>query len=233
MVWNHWASTFTSASRSVLQELRSDTSLKVRPQGIDLAVLPAVPLMCESNINSDTSHDDMKKALFRMLPRAIRKWSSDAVEELEQFARNQLGLPPLSKPSRLPSVIFLCKACSRQRSRCPRFGFDEALSHQHLYKEKRQDYQRDNTREMSSYDKFVMGYATHPRDIKVLQVDVTVSRRVENLIRRMGQNPSRVTYDDLRRSAVNVVCGLCSPQDATRMDFEHAVRRSVRFFLHC
>ena len=68
---------------------------------------------------------------------------------------------------------------------------------------------------MSLYDRFLMGHDTHPRDIQVLRVDVKLSRKVEDLIRRMGRNPDRVTY---------VVCGLCPPQ---AMDFEHAVRRRV------
>ena len=69
-----------------------------------------------------------------------------------------------------------------------------------------------------------MGHDTHPRDIQVLRVDVKLSRKVENLIRRMGRNPDRVTYDELRHSTVKVVCGLCPPQ---AMDFEYAVRRRV------
>jgi hypothetical protein len=109
------------------------------------------------------------------------------------------------------------------------FRFDDALTHHHLYEEKRGEEQRGNTHTMSPYDKFkfAMGYDTHPRDIQVLRVDVPVSRRVENLIRRMGQSPIRFTYDELRHSTVKAVCGLCRPQVATRMDFEHAVRRSV------
>jgi hypothetical protein len=192
-------------------------------------MLPVVPLMFESNINYEMSRNNLKE-LLRVLPRAIRKWSSDAVEELEQFARVQLDLSPLSKPSRLPSVIFRCRSCIR---RGRRLRFDEALSHKHLYKEQRNEDQRKNTREMSSYDESVMRYGKHPWNIQVLRVDVPVSRRVENLIRRMGQNPNRVTYDEVRHSTVKVVCGLCRPRVATRMDFEHAVRRRVRFFWHC
>ena len=226
-------SIFTSAYQSIQQDL-SDSSLKVQPRGIDIAMLPAVSSMFESNINSGIGPDNQKKQFLRMLSPAIRKWSSDAVEELEHFAREQLGLPPRSKPSRIPSVIFQCKLCSWRGPRHQRFRFDEALSHHHLYEEKRRR-QRGNTCEMTPYDKFksVMGHDTHPRDIRVLRVDVPVSRRVENLITRMGQNPNRVTYDELRHSTVKVVCGLCPPQVEARVDFEHAVRRSVRFFLHC
>ena len=226
LVRSNRVSTFLSASQSIQLELGNDTSLKVQPRGIDIAMLPAVRSMFESHINSEMSYDNLKKKLFRVLLRAAGKWSSDAVEELEQFAREQLGLSPLSKPSRLPSVIFQCRSCFRGGRRRERLMFDEALSHRHLYKEQRNEEQREDTREMSSYDRFVMMYGTHPRDIQVLRVDVPVSRRVENLIRRMGQNPNRVTYDELRRSTVNVVCGLCRSQAATtRMDFEHAVGR--------
>ena len=177
-------------------------------------MLPAVPSMFERNINSDMSLDSLKKKFSRVLPRAIRKWSSDAVEELEQFSREQLGLSPQSKPSRIPYVIFRCRTCARWGPGSQRFRFDEALSHQHLYKEKSKGGPRGGTREMSLYDRFPMGHDTHPRDIQVLRVDVKLSRRVENLIRRMGRNPDRVTY---------VVCGLCPPA----MDFEYAVRRRV------
>ncbi|KAF8546172.1 hypothetical protein OG21DRAFT_1502041 [Imleria badia] len=232
MAWNHCMDTFTSVSQTVQQELKRDSSLKIQPRGIDIAMLPAVRSVLESNSNSDMSdhnHDDLKKKLFRVLPPAIKKWSSDAVEELEQFAREELSLPPLSKPSRLLSVIFRCKVCSRNFRRHQRLRFDEVLSHHHLYEEKPEG-KSENTGEMALHDTLVMGYHTYHRNIQVLRVDVTVSRRVENLVRRMGQNPSRVTYDELRHSTVKVICGLCRPQVATRMNFEQAVRGSVRFF---
>ena len=206
--------------------------MKVQPRVVDIAMLPPVPSMFESYISSDISHDGLKE-LSRVLPRAIRKWSSNAVEELEQFTRGQLDLSPLSKPSRLPSVIFRCRSCFRRGPRGQRLRFDEALCHHHLY-EKLSKEDRENTGKMTPYDKFVMRDGTHPRDIHVLRVDVPVSRRVENLIRRMGQNPNSVTYDELRYSTVKVVCGLCRPEVAAGMNFEYAVRRRrVRFFLHC
>lgn len=216
--------TFTTTSRSVRQELERDTSLKVQPLDIDIAMLPAVQSMLESALNSDISQDNLEKKLLRVLPRAIRKWSSDAVQELEQVALEQLCLPPSSKPSNLPWVIFRCKA--RSRSCRQRLKFDEALSHDHLYREKREEEgkdKREKTDEISAYDTFIMGFSLRPRNIQGLQIDVTASRRVENLVRRMGQNPSRVTYDELRRSTVEVVCGLCNPKDSMRMNFEDAV----------
>ena len=215
---------FSSACESIDEELRSDTSLKVRPRGIDIAMLPAVRALLESGVDPTADQDGLKKKLLRMLLPAIRKWSSGAVEELELIAREQLDLPPLSKPSHHPCVIFKCKMCSRSVKSQSRLTFDKALSHDHLYTKERED-ERGNGVEMSTYDKLVRRYHMRPRNIRVLQVDVTVSRRVENLIRRMGQNPSRVTDDELRRSTVKVVCGLCRPQVATRMDFDDAVRR--------
>lgn len=214
---------------SLQQELKNDTSLKVQPRAIDVAMLPALRSVLENNSNSDMSdhdYDELKNKLFRVLPPAIRKWSSDVVEELEQFAREQLSLPPLSKPSRLPSVIFRCTVCARSFRHHQRFRFEEVLFHQHLYKEKPKD-DKEYTGEMTLHDKLVMGQRTHPWSIQALRVDVIVSRRVENLIKRMGQNPSRVTYDELRHSTVKVMCGLCRPQVATRMNFEQAVRDSV------
>jgi hypothetical protein len=210
--------------------------MKVQPREIDIVLLPAVELMFKRDIDSDMSHDNLTKKFSRVLPRAIRKWSSDAVEELEQFARDQLGLSPLSTPSRIPSVIFRCRTCSRQGPCGKRLTFDEALFHHHLYDLKHKGLQRGGTREMSSYDQFLteLTHSSRTRDIKVLRVDVTISRKVENLIRRMGQNPDRVTYNELRHSTIKVLCSLCPPQVAS-MDFEHAVRRSVsaRFFLYC
>ena len=107
--------------------------------------------------------------------------------------------------------------------------FDEALHHHHLYEELRKE-DRENTGKMTFYDKFVMRDGTHPRDIHVLQVDVPISRRVENLIRKIGQNPNMVTYGELRRSTVKVVCGLCRPEVATRMNFGYAVRHRCAVF---
>ncbi|KAN0076990.1 hypothetical protein V8E55_010845 [Tylopilus felleus] len=187
MVRKTCMATFTTTSRSVRQELERDTSLKS---------------MLESALNSDISQDNLEKKLLRVLPRAIRKWSSDAVQELEQ---------------------------ARSRSCRQRLKFDEALSHDHLYREKREEEgkdRREKTDEISAYDTFIMGFSLRPRNIQGLQIDVTASRRVENLVRRMGQNPSRVTYDELRRSTVEVVCGLCNPKDSMRMNFEDA-------FQHC
>lgn len=228
MVRHNGHTTFAGVFSYIQETLRSDTSLKVRPREIDIANLPAVRSVLESYLNSDVSQDGLEKKLPRVLPRAIRKWSSNAVQELEQLAREQLCLPPLSKPSCLSWVIFLCKACSRNCRQ--RLMFDEALSHHHLY---RATYREDKhtRKEIGEYDKFIMEYPTHPWNIQDLRVDVKVSRRVENLVRRMGQNPSRVTYDELCYSTVEVVCGLCNSQAATRMDFGVAVCRSVRVFL--
>ena len=225
MVQSIRATAFISASTRFCM-FRHDTSLKVQPRGIDVAMLPPVPSMFESHINSDMGYDDLKKKLSRVLPRAIRKWSSNAVEELEQLAREQLDLSRLSKPSRLPFVIFQCRSCFRRGPRRQRLRFDEALHHHHLYEELRKE-DRENTGKMTFYDKFVMRDGTHPRDIHVLRVDVPISRRVENLIRKIGQNPNMVTYGELRRSTVKVVCGLCRPEVATRMNFGYAVPSQV------
>lgn len=216
---------FSAVLPNIQEELKRDTSIKVQPSWLDIAMLPAVRSVVESNINLDATcdSDDLKKKFARVLPSAIKKWSSNTVEELEQFARKQLGLPPLSKPSCFPSVIFRCKVCRH------RFGFDEALSHQHLYKERHAGDRPEINCNMTPYDKLLIHHHVHPRNTQVLRVDVTISRRVENLVRRIGQNPSRITYQELRHSTVKVVCGLCRPDVATRMNFEHAVRRIVQF----
>lgn len=191
---------------------------------IDIATLPAVRSVVESNINSNMSHDDLKTKFFRVLHLAMRKWSSNAVEELEQFARKELALPPLLKPSYLPSVIFRCRVCHR------RLRFDKALSHLHLYNTKSK--RPKNIRTMSAYDQYLIGCDIHPRNLQVLRVDITVSRRVENLVRRIGQNPNRITYHKLCHSTVRVICGLCRPEVATSMNFARAVCRIVQFVLH-
>ncbi|KAF8557232.1 hypothetical protein OG21DRAFT_1482329 [Imleria badia] len=232
-VWKRCKNMFTSISLSALQELRSDT-LMVQPRLIDIAMSPAVRSVLEGrtiSYMSDDDDDDLKKKLFHVLPPAIRKWSSDAVEELEQFAREELNLPRSSKPSRLPSVIFRCQVCFPNFRRHQRFSFEEALSHHHLHKAKSEDDDREHIGEMSFYDKYVMGCRTYPRNIQALRVDVPASRRVDNLVRRMGQNPSRVTHDELRHSTVKAVCGLCRPQVATRMNFEQAFNHCVNTHL--
>ena len=105
-------------------------------------------------------------------------------------------------------AFFLCKACSRNHHL--RLRFDEALSHHHVYKDKHEEDEVEETGEMSVYDRLLMWYDTHPRDIQTLRVDVTASRGVENLIERMGQNPSKVTYDELSldyQSGMRLVSG--------------------------
>ena len=224
--------TFESVSLGIHEERRSDTPLKVQPRWIDIVMTPAARLVLESDISFDTNVEVLETKFLRVLPPAIRKWNSDAVEKLEQLAREKLGLPPRSKPHCLPSVIFRCKACVREKSKSrQRLVFDNALSHHHLYQDRRKEDQREDTDEMSPFDKLVMRCRTYARNIHVLRVDVAASGRVENLIRRIGQNPNRVTYEELCRSTVKVVCGLCQPHAATRLDFELAVRRIVRFFL--
>ncbi|KAG8217806.1 hypothetical protein J3R82DRAFT_5970 [Butyriboletus roseoflavus] len=214
---------FGSVLVSIQQALGGDTSLKVRPSWIDVAMLPAVRSLVESN-NPDMSYDDLKTKFSRVLPPAIRKWSSNAVEELEQLARKELGLLPLSKPSCLPSIIFRCKVCHH------RFRFDNALSHQHLYKEKRKEPK--NICEMSPYDKLLIRHDIHPRNTQVLRVDFTVSRRVENLVRRVGQNPSRVTYHELCHSTVKVYVTLLNSFYITdgypTLQFEHCLNTHLR-----
>ncbi|KAI9571240.1 hypothetical protein HD554DRAFT_2169086 [Boletus coccyginus] len=228
LFWRHCMSTFNSVSLRIYQEHRSDTPLKVQPRWIDIVMAPAARLVSESNINLDTNIEALQKKFLRVLPAAIRKWSSDAVEKLEQLARDQLGLPPLSKPYCHPSVIFRCKACVRENSKNPRLRFDDALSHHHLYRDRLQvqEEKKEDTDEMTSFDKLVKRCGTYGRNIHVLRVDVAASGRAENLIRRIGQNPSRVTYEGLCRSTVKVVCSLCRPTVATRLDFKDA-------FKHC
>jgi len=225
--------TFDSVSLRTHEGHRHDTSLKVQPRWIDIVMTPAARMVLESNINFDTNVEVLKKKFLRVLPAAIRTWRSDAVEKLEHLAREQLGLPPRSKPHCLPSVIFRCKVCVRENSKSRgRLRFGKALSHHHLYQDRREEDKRRDNDEMSPFDELVMRCRTYARNIHVLRVDVAASGRVENLIRRIGQNLNRVTYEELCRSTVKVVCGLCRPHVATRLDFEHAVRRIIRFFLH-
>ena len=230
MFWDHCVKKFDSVllMMTIQREYRSDASLKVLPEWIDIIMTPATRLVLESNIDLDTNVGVLKKKFRRVLPDVIRKWSSDAVQKLEQLAREQLGLPPRSKPCCLPSVIFRCKACVREKSKSRRrLRFDDALSHRHLYRDRRKEEKREATDEMSLSDKLAMRGRIYARNIHVLRVDVAASGRVENLIRVIGQNPSRVTYEGLCRSTIQVVCGLCQPQVATRLDFKHAVRRTV------
>ena len=232
LIGKRYLATFTSVSLRPRVELASDPSLKVHPREIDIAMLPAVQSLLESAIDSDMSQEDLKERLLCILPPLIRKWSSEAVQELEQVVREQLRLPLLSQPSLL-WVIFWCEACSQNCRK--RLRFDEALSHHHLYKEKCVEEDKDTREETGAYDKFIMEYSTHPWNIQDLRVDVNASRRVGSLVRSMGHDPSQVTYDELRRSIVEVICGLCNPQDATRMKFEDAVCRTIQleFFLCC
>ncbi|KAI9571239.1 hypothetical protein HD554DRAFT_152106 [Boletus coccyginus] len=225
LFWDHCLDTFDSVRLGIQGEYKRATSLYADPRWIDIIVLPPVRSVLESNINLDTNLEDLKKKFLRALPSVIKKWSSDAVEALKQLARERMCLPPLSKPYCLPSVIFRCKKCARHSP--PGYTFDEAITHYHLYSWIRREDKRE-TDEMTPFDKLLMTSRcdTHGRNIHVLRVDVTASGRVENLIRRMGRHPSKVTYEELRRSTVKVVCGLCSTQDATRLNFENA-------FEHC
>ncbi|KAG9318775.1 hypothetical protein JVU11DRAFT_875 [Chiua virens] len=163
------------------------------------------------------SVSDLMTKLRRVLPRATRKWSTNAVEELKKMAREGLDLSPRSKPSTLLPVIFRCRTC-RQRLR-----FKEALSHKYLYKVKPKSR---STRRIPPYESLLRGYSTYPRNDQVLRVDVIASRRVENLVGQLGQNllASRVTYDEMIQSTtgIKVVCNLCHPKVATSMDFKDA-----------
>jgi len=217
-----------STIQNIRQELVKDPAVKVKPETVDITMLPVVRSMLESNIHPDVTlddlklvscmEDDMKKKLFRVVSQGIRKWSSDVVEELESVARERLNLTPLLKPTHLPPAIFCCKRCTH------RLVFDEALSHRHLYKERR--HGKRNTSDMSIHERLLTEYEWKlPRDIDILRIDVRASRRVENLIRRMGKNPNTVTYGELYRSTVKVACSLC--RSPTNMDFETASEHCI------
>ncbi|KAG9318778.1 hypothetical protein JVU11DRAFT_878 [Chiua virens] len=194
-----------------------DTSSSVRPKDVDVATIPAVRSVIEDHIMSNMSDWDLKTGLQPVLFNAFKNWSADAVEELKQMARKDLDFPPRSKPSSLLPVIFRCKTCHQG------LRFNDALSHEHLYEVRPKEH---STCSLRTYERFLRGYSIYPRNTQVLQADVAASRRVENLVRQFGRNPSKVTYEELSPSTRKVVCNLCPPEVATGMIF-------IEAFEHC
>ncbi|KAF9246218.1 hypothetical protein BU15DRAFT_70327 [Melanogaster broomeanus] len=215
------------------QRFANDTSLKVRPHGIDVCMLPAVQKMFERGPKTELNMADLTYKPKLVLHKLVKRWSANAVDEVKKLARAELGLSPRVDPSRRISVIFQCKAC------CKMLRFDEALSHPHLYKSTL-DHLRTATRKRSdkasetpSYEQLARDrYLCYPRDCNVLRPDVTVFRRINDLVEMIGYTPDTVTMDDLRHSGIKVTCGRCRQSSQRVMDiptaFDHCMKAHLK-----
>ncbi|KAF9237383.1 hypothetical protein BU15DRAFT_48806 [Melanogaster broomeanus] len=208
------------------KERSNGTPLKVRPRGIDICLFPAVQKVIER-----VKFEFTMNTLAPMLPKLIRKWTTNTVKEVKRLAREQLGLSSEVDPSRHISVVFQCNTCRTM------LRFDEALSHSHLYEStlgypNRSSRTQKNCDEapevlLSSYEKLARAhYKCLPWNCSVLRVDTTSFHRINTLITMLGYDPATVTYDDPRLSDVAVTCDGCHRSRRTVMD----IRAAVRFF---